>query len=80
MAGLNYISIEAHKKEVDSLLDTIEKLGMLAAERKKEIKRLNTRIIQFAYKLEEVQEELDELQAELEELQEELEKLQEEQK
>ena len=57
MAGLNYISIEAHKKEVDSLLDTIEKLGMLAVERKKEIERLNTRITRLEDKLEELQEE-----------------------
>lgn len=57
MAGLNYISIEAHKKEVESLLDTIEKLGMLAVERKKEIERLNTRITRLEDKLVELQEE-----------------------
>lgn len=57
MAGLNYISIEAHKKEVDSLLGTIEKLGMLAVERKKEIERLNTRITRLEEKLEKLQEE-----------------------
>lgn len=56
MAGLNYISIEAHKKEVDSLLNTIEKLGMLASERKKEIERLNARITRLEEKLEELQE------------------------
>lgn len=57
MAGLNYISKEAHNKEVDSLLDTIEKLGMLAVERKKEIERLNTRITRLEEKLEKLQEE-----------------------
>lgn len=57
MAGLNYISVEAHKKEVDSLLGTIEKLGMLAVERKKEIERLNTRITRLEDKLEKLKEE-----------------------
>ena len=57
MAGVNYISVEAHNKEVDSLLDTLEKLGMLAVERKKEIERLNTRITQLEEKLEKLQEE-----------------------
>lgn len=57
MAGLNYISVETHKKEMYSLLDTIEKLGMLAVERKKEIERLNTRITRLEEKLEKLQEE-----------------------
>lgn len=57
MAGLKYISVEAHKKEVDSLLNTIEKLGMLAVERKKEIELLNARIALLESQLEELQEE-----------------------
>lgn len=57
MAGLNYITLDTHYKEVDSLLNTIEKLGMLASKRKKEIELLNARIALLESQLEELQEE-----------------------